>query len=582
MWLELLLRAAAIYISVPFLPLTLAAIAWHACSRPSWTSAGSQPLRYLSSGATTPSAPTPATLGPRPNPRSRPREGQAMAQQVLMLRQNRGQDSYTMRDGMVLGAAVGFGFAAFDSAGCAFNALFTNSGLSLLNVVETEVLRGILAPVGHGLWTAILGGALFATAARHGRPRLTGSAVGFHVLVAALHGLWDASQPIAVWLTLLLIATPGAVAAAAARRDPGRDPWPGASVHVPQLGPARAGRPDRAAGLARTLAPSDHPRSPRTDRAASTGEPGRRRARQHKGAAAMSVSGQEPVAVLGIGAMGHGMATSTLRAGIPTVVWNRRPAATRGLAGLGAEVATTAADAARQAAIVITMVTDTDAVMSIARDQGMLAALAPGAIWAQMSTIGVAGAERVAAMVAAERPDVMLLDAPVSGSRDPAEQGQLTIFASGPEAARPRVTPLFDALGQRTIWVGGVGAGSRLKLVNNTLVAFAAEAVANAAAMAGRFGLETERVLEALGGSPLVSPWQAAKLQRIAKREFSAQFALALALKDVRLALQAAGGDRFAALAGLADEWQQAVDAGLGDQDLTVVTRVLEQPGVTP
>jgi 3-hydroxyisobutyrate dehydrogenase len=90
-------------------------------------------------------------------------------------------------------------------------------------------------------------------------------------------------------------------------------------------------------------------------------------------------------------------------------------------------------------------------------------------------------------------------------------------------------------------------------------------------------GLETERVLEALGGGPLVSAWQAAKLARIAKGEFSAQFALSLALKDVRLALQAAGEDRLAALACLADEWQQAVDAGLGDQDLTVVTRWLEQ-----
>jgi 3-hydroxyisobutyrate dehydrogenase len=291
---------------------------------------------------------------------------------------------------------------------------------------------------------------------------------------------------------------------------------------------------------------------------------------------------QEPVAVLGIGAMGHGMAASALRAGIPTIVWNRDLAATRDLAGLGAEVAETAADAARRAGVVVTMVTDTDAVISIAGDQGVLAALAPGAVWVQMSTIGVAGIERVAAMVAGERPDVMLLDAPVSGSRDPAEQGQLTIFASGPQQARSRVAALFDALGQRTVWVGGVGAGSRLKLVNNTLVAFAAEAVATSVALAGRLGLETEKVLEALGGGPVVSAWQAAKLQRIAEGEFSAQFSLSLALKDVRLALQAAGDDRFAALVGLAEEWQRAVDQGLGGQDLTVVTRVLEQRGGTP
>jgi 3-hydroxyisobutyrate dehydrogenase len=286
---------------------------------------------------------------------------------------------------------------------------------------------------------------------------------------------------------------------------------------------------------------------------------------------------QEPVAVVGIGAMGHGMATSALRAGIPTIVWNREPAATRDLAGLGAEVAETAADAARRAAIVVTMVTDADAVVSIARDQGMLAALAPGAIWVQMSTIGVAGIERVAAMVQAERPDVTLLDAPVSGSKDPAEQGQLTIFASGPEEARSRVAPLFDALGQRTIWVGAVGAGSGLKLVNNTMLAFAAEGVATSVALARHLGVDTEKVIEALDGSTIVSPWQAAKLQRIAKGEFSAQFALSLALKDVRLALQAAGDDGFAALACLADEWQRGVDQGLGDEDVTAVTRLLEQ-----
>jgi 3-hydroxyisobutyrate dehydrogenase len=288
---------------------------------------------------------------------------------------------------------------------------------------------------------------------------------------------------------------------------------------------------------------------------------------------------QGRVAVLGIGAMGHGMATSALRAGIPTIVWNRTPEATRDLAELGAEVADTAADAARRAAIVVTMVTDTSAVISIARDQGMLGALAPGGIWVQTSTIGVAGIERVVALVETERPDITLLDAPVSGSKDPAEQGQLTIFASGPDQARAATAPLFDALGRRTIWVGPVGTGTRLKIVNNTWLAFAAEAVAASVGLGRRLGLETETVVDALGGGPLVSPWQAAKLQRILEGDFSAQFALALALKDVRLALEAADEDRFAALGCLADEWQRVVDQGLGDQDLTVVTRALERQG---
>jgi len=207
----------------------------------------------------------------------------------------------------------------------------------------------------------------------------------------------------------------------------------------------------------------------------------------------------------------------------------------------------------------------------------MLAALVPDAIWVQMSTIGVAGIDRVAALASGESPAVMLLDAPVSGSKDPAERGELTISASGPGEARSRVALLFDALGQRMIWVGEAGAGTRLKLVNNTWLAFATEAVATSVALARRLGLETGTVVDAPGGGPLVSTWQAAKLQRIADGEFSDQFALSLALKDVHLALQAAGGGRFAVLACLADEWQQAVEQGLGGQDLTVVTRALEQ-----
>jgi 3-hydroxyisobutyrate dehydrogenase len=288
----------------------------------------------------------------------------------------------------------------------------------------------------------------------------------------------------------------------------------------------------------------------------------------------------ESIAVLGIGTMGHAMATNALRAGIPTIVWNREPEATRDLAELGAEVADTAADAARRAAIVVTMVTNADAVMSIAGEQGMLAALAPGTIWVQMSTIGVAGIERVATLVESQRPDITLVDAPVSGSKGPAEEGKLTIFASGPDDARSRVAPLFDAIGQRTMWVGPVGTGTRLKLVNNTWLAFGAEAVDASVALAHQLGLDTEAVADALGAGPLASPWQKAKLLRIQKRDFSPEFPLSLALKDVRLALDAAADDeRFAALARLADEWQQVVDQGLGNEDLTVMTRALELQG---
>ena len=112
----------------------------------------------------------------------------------------------TVRDGMVLGAAVGFGFAAFESAGYAFNALFSSNNLSLLNLVETEGLRAILSPFGHGIWTALVGGALFALMDARGsvRGRRVASLLGWYLVAVLLHAIWDASSGIAVWLTLLL------------------------------------------------------------------------------------------------------------------------------------------------------------------------------------------------------------------------------------------------------------------------------------------------------------------------------------------------------------------------------------------
>lgn len=282
------------------------------------------------------------------------------------------------------------------------------------------------------------------------------------------------------------------------------------------------------------------------------------------------------LAVLGLGTMGRAMVATAVRNGIPTVVWNRDPDVTRQVADQGAGVAGSVAEAVREADVVITMVTDAKAVASIATDLGMLAALPTGAVWAQMSTIGVEGTAMMHSMVERQRPDVAFLDAPVSGSKVPAEQGNLTIFASGSERARPTAEPVFAAIGRRTLWLGEVGAGTRMKLVNNALLAFSAEGLANALALANQLGLETRSVLDAFDGGPLVSPWMAGKLPRLEHGDYSAEFPLALALKDVHLALEETGRERFPVLASLAQEWEAVVDQGLGSEDVTVVTRALE------
>ena len=113
-------------------------------------------------------------------------------------------------DGLILGASVGFGFAAFESAGYAFTALFTEQGLSLTQLVQTELLRGLLAPVGHGLWTAILGGVLFSASGRR-QFNFTGRLLLSYLGVALLHALWDSMHSIALLVTLVLTGTPSEV-----------------------------------------------------------------------------------------------------------------------------------------------------------------------------------------------------------------------------------------------------------------------------------------------------------------------------------------------------------------------------------
>ena len=282
------------------------------------------------------------------------------------------------------------------------------------------------------------------------------------------------------------------------------------------------------------------------------------------------------LAVLGLGTMGRGMASSALRRGISTIVWNRELDVARQMADQGAEVALSAADAVKGVDMVITMVTDTEAVTSIAVDLGVLEALPPGAVWTQMSTIGVEGTATVCSIVEKERSDVLFLDGPVSGSKVPAEEGNLVIFASDSEQARPIVEYVFDAIGQRTVWLGPIGAGSRMKLVNNTLLAFSAEGVANSLALARRLGLDVRSVLDAFQGGPLISQSAAGKISRIESNNYSPESPLALGLKDVHLALEVADPERFAVLASLAREWEALVDQGLGTEDVTAVTRALE------
>ena len=173
------------------------------------------------------------------------------------------------------------------------------------------------------------------------------------------------------------------------------------------------------------------------------------------------------VTVLGTGIMGAGMARNLIGAGLDVTVWNRSPDRARPLADAGARIATDAAEAVAGADVVVTMLFDADSVAQVMEEA--LPAMAPDAVWVQTSTVGLEGTERLAALAA--RHDVAFLDAPVLGTKAPAEQGTLTVLVGGPSALRDAVTPVFDAIGSKTIWVGEQpGDGHKLKLVANSWV----------------------------------------------------------------------------------------------------------------
>ena len=286
------------------------------------------------------------------------------------------------------------------------------------------------------------------------------------------------------------------------------------------------------------------------------------------------------VTVLGTGIMGSAMARNLVAAGLRTTVWDRSPEATAPLAAAGARVAASAQDATKDARVVITMLPTVDAVDTVMSEKGM-AAFKPGAVWAQMGTIGLAATTGFEETLRQLRPDVMFVDAPVSGSKGPAEAGQLLILASGPPEAEAAVQPAFAAIGRKTVWLGPAGQGSRMKLVVNAYLSFLIEGVGEALELGARLGIDPARLDAVLEGGPLDAPLADAKLHKIARGDFTPEFPLEWALKDVHLAIAAADGTRLPMLEALSRQWGVAVQAGYGRDDVSAVRLALGDPART-
>jgi 3-hydroxyisobutyrate dehydrogenase len=278
------------------------------------------------------------------------------------------------------------------------------------------------------------------------------------------------------------------------------------------------------------------------------------------------------VAQLGTGRMGAPMANNLLRAGFPVTVWNRSPEAAAPLVEAGATLASSPADAVRDADVVITMVTDGDAVsQTMNGPNGALETLSPGSVWIQMGTIGVEWTDRAAALAAAR--DIEFMDAPVSGSDGPAREGSLIVLASGSEEARTRVQPIFDAVGRKTLWLGPAGHGSRLKLVLNNWLAAQIEGLAETIALTQALGLDSHLFVEAIDGEPLGSPYAVLKARAMIASDYAPGFALRLGLKDVGLALDEAREHNveLPIASAVARRFEKAMADGHADDDVSSV-----------
>jgi 3-hydroxyisobutyrate dehydrogenase len=242
------------------------------------------------------------------------------------------------------------------------------------------------------------------------------------------------------------------------------------------------------------------------------------------------------IAVLGAGTMGAPMARNLLSAGFGVRIWNRTVAKAAALAAEGAHKACTPADAVSGAEVLITMLADGAAVEQVtAEPTGALSVLGRDAVWIQMSTVGVEWSERLG--VSADRHGVEFVDAPVSGSAEPAARGELEILASGADRVRASVEPIFDVLGRRTLWLPHRGDGSRLKLALNNWLAVLVEGMAETLTLTEALGVDPRVLLASVAGGPLASEYALAKGAAMLDREFAPGFPLRHATKDAELAV---------------------------------------------
>ena len=276
------------------------------------------------------------------------------------------------------------------------------------------------------------------------------------------------------------------------------------------------------------------------------------------------------VAVLGTGTMGTGIAHSLLRAGIDVVVWNRHIQRAQPLAADGARVVADVAAAVADADVVLTMLFDEAAVTEVAGE--MLASVADGAIWMQCATVGPSGIRRLAAL--AEAQGVSIVDSPVVGTKQPAEEGKLVLPISGDPALIDRLKPVLRAMGSKTVDAGPeLGSASAVKLACNSWVATLTAGAAQAISLSRALEVDPTLFLQAIAGGASDSPYLHLKGGLMLDGDFAPSFAVDGLLKDLNLMVGELEplGASTRLVTPLRDAFEDSADTGHGEDDVAAV-----------
>jgi len=273
------------------------------------------------------------------------------------------------------------------------------------------------------------------------------------------------------------------------------------------------------------------------------------------------------VAVLGTGIIGAAVARNLQKNAFNVNAWNLTYEKATALSVSGIEVFEKAEDAVRGASIVLTVLKDGPAVLEAMK--AALPGLAKGTVWVQLSTVGVKANEELTSF--AEEHGLAFYDAPVQGTRGPAEQGQLIIIASGGLSHREVIQPIFDAIGKRTLWVSEQsGVSSKLKLALNSWAFALTHGIAESLSIAEALGVDPALVVDVVKGGPMDSMYFQLKAASILSGDYTVSFSVANAVKDAELVVEAAkeAGVKVDAVEAGLNRFNRALQAGHGDKDM--------------